>query len=629
MPYDRPNTTMVEFPFCVDCQQEYENPLDRRFHAQTFACNTCGPHFTLHNNNGRKIDSKNPFKLVNKLISEDNIIALMGIGGVHLVTKPTDDCILELRKRKRKRKYKPFAIMSPSIEKVKEYALVSPQEENLLTSYRRPIVLLEKSDNYKFSEQLSPGLSNVGVFLPYSGIHYLLFPNDSIDALIMTSGNISNLPMAINQKDVLSQLKGLADYFLLHDRKIYQRCDDSVVFLNNGKETIIRRSRGYVPEHYNTPFQVDDLNIIAFGPELHSTGAILKKSRIYPTQHIGDVENIETLIYLNDSIAHFMHLVSMDKPDIIACDANPIFHSSKLAREKMDEYDCILLEIQHHHAHMAKLMLENSVQEDEEVIGIVLDGVGYGLDKKAWGGEILKVNYSDIERLAHLEYHYMPSGDRCAYYPVRMLISILSKSLSLNEIRELIEINYLQGLPHGKMELDTILNQLRLINHPESSSMGRILDSLSALLNVCYERTYEGEPAIKLEHFAKNGENSLSFEVKCKTNGKIPYLITSDLLVQALNYLTEGKKKQDIAYSFIFHLTKAIAKLAIENAQDQNIMKIGFSGGVAHNVFITKILKNEIEKVGLKFLQHEKTPPGDAGISIGQAISAVAKYSIF
>ncbi|NHI94187.1 MAG: carbamoyltransferase HypF [Candidatus Lokiarchaeota archaeon] len=629
MPYDRPNTTMIEFPFCKECQKEYENPLDRRFHAQTFACNTCGPQFSLFDKTGNKIDTPKPFKMVNKLISENNIIALMGIGGVHLITKTNDECVLELRKRKQKRKYKPFAIMSPSIEKIRKFAIISSEEESLLSSYRRPIVLLEKSENYQLSQHLSPGLSNIGVFLPYSGIHYLLFSDDSLDALIMTSGNISNLPMAITKQDVLSQLKNLADYFLLHNRKIYQRCDDSVIFLNNGKETIIRRSRGYVPEHFNTPFPVNDLKVIAFGPELHSTGSILKKSRIYPTQHIGDVENIETLNYLNDSINHFMQLVSMDKPDIIACDANPIFHSSKLAREKMEEYNCILLEIQHHHAHITKLMLEHSIKDNEDIIGIVLDGVGYGLDKKAWGGEILEVNYSDIKRLGHLEYQYMPAGDRCAYYPVRMLTSMLSKSISLSEIEEIIRNEYIDGLTHGDMELKSLLNQLKTNNHPQSSSMGRVLDSLSSLLKVCYERTYEGEPAIRLEHFARNGKNNLKFEVNRKSSGKIVELNTSDLILKAFKYLKDGMKKQDIAMSFIYYLTKGIANLAIELALDKGIKKIGFSGGVAHNILITKVIKNEIERSGLQFLQHTKTPPGDAGISIGQAISAVAKYSIF
>ena len=630
MPYDRPNTTMIEFPFCEECQQEYENPLDRRFHAQTFACNACGPHFTLHEKSGEKIETESPFQQVNKYISEGKIVALMGIGGVHLVGKPTDEVTLELRKRKRKRKYKPFAVMSPSIDHAKKFTIITPEEEKLLLSYRRPIVLLQKSEQFHLSEHISPSLSNVGVFLPYSGIHYKLFQDNSIDALLMTSGNVSNLPMAITKEDVLIQLKGLADYFLLHDRKIHQRCDDSVVFLNNDKETIIRRSRGYVPEHFTTPFPIDDLKVIAFGPELHSTGAILKKSRIYPTQHVGNVVNIETSSFLEDAISHLMKLASMRKPDIIACDVNPVFHSSKLAKEWMVKLNCPVMEIQHHHAHISKLMLEHGIQAEEDIIGILLDGVGYGLDRNAWGGEIFRANYSDFQRLAHLEYQLMPAGDRCTYFPVRMMISLLSKRMSMNDIEELIEKNYLQGLEHGKVELKSIMKQMNNPSeHPISSSMGRVLDSLSALLNVCHERTYEGEPAIKLEHFARNGENNLRFDIDRKDNSRITEIITSDLIASALNYLRARENPRNIASSSIYSLSKKIIDVAIEKARDEGIKKIGLSGGVAHNMYITKIVKDEIEKEGLLFLQHEKTPPGDAGISIGQAISAAVKFSIY
>ncbi|MHA1894778.1 MAG: carbamoyltransferase HypF [Candidatus Helarchaeota archaeon] len=630
MPYDRPNTTMSEFPFCQDCQREYQDPSDRRYHAQTFACDACGPHFSLHEKNGKQIESNNPFKDINKLIAEDNIVAIMGIGGVHLVANPNDDCILELRKRKQKRKNKPFAIMSPSIEKVRKFAIVSLEEEKLLSTFRRPIVLLEKSNEYEFSKYLAPDLSTVGVFLPYSGIHHLLFEDKSINALIMTSGNISNIPMAIEKEDVIRQLKELTDYFLLHDRKIHQRCDDSVVFLNNGKVNLIRRSRGYVPEHYNTPFPIKDLNVIAVGPELHSTGAILKKSRIYPTQHIGNVVNVETLTFLNDAIHHFMKLASMKKPDIIGCDANPIFNSSKLAREMLNRSNSLLIETQHHHAHACKLMLEHSVSEQEDIICIVLDGVGYGLDKKAWGGEILLANYADFQRLGHLEYQSMPSGDRCTYHPVRMLISILSKCKPLDEIETLIEKDYIQGLPHGKIELKTILNQLKNPNeHPLSSSMGRVLDSISALLKVCFERTYEGESAIKLEHFVKSGDGDLIFEMIRKDERHVTQIMTSSLVEHALDLLQQGKNRKDVGASFIKNLSEFIASIAIEKAHEKGIKKVGLSGGVAYNIFITKIIKTQVEKNGLIFLQHEKTPPGDAGISIGQAISAAVKYSFY
>ncbi|MFX1449484.1 MAG: carbamoyltransferase HypF, partial [Promethearchaeota archaeon] len=355
LPYDRPFTTMIEFPFCKDCNIEYTDPKYRRYHAQTFACNVCGPHFKLYDKDGLLYEEKDPFKIAVKLLEESSIIALMGIGGVHLVTKTTDEAILELRKRKRKRKYKPFAVMSPSIEVIKTFAIVSPEEEKLLTSFRRPIVLLEKSPNYHLSQEISPGLTNIGVYLPYSGIHHLLFENDNFPALIMTSGNISNLPMAIDQKNVIKELKGIADYFLLHNRKIHQRSDDSVLFLLNNKTTIIRRSRGFVPEHIDLPFSAENINLVAVGPELHSTASILKKNRIYPSQHIGDVTSLEILDFLDESITHLTQLLKMQDINAFVCDYNPVFLSTKLAEKKVKEYGTKLIQVQHHHAHAAAI----------------------------------------------------------------------------------------------------------------------------------------------------------------------------------------------------------------------------------------------------------------------------------
>ncbi|MHA1300500.1 MAG: carbamoyltransferase HypF [Candidatus Helarchaeota archaeon] len=621
LPYDRPYTTMVEFPFCKDCNVEYTNPKYRRYHAQTFACNVCGPHFKLYSDDGSVYSEDNPFKTAVELLKEDHIIALMGIGGVHLVTTTKDETIFKLRGRKRKRKYKPFAIMAPSIDVIKSYAEVSPIEEKILISFRRPIVLLEKSPDYYLSEQISPGLTTVGVFLPYSGIHYLLFEHNDFPALIMTSGNISNLPMAIDRNKVIEELKGIADFFLLHNRKIHQRCDDSVVTLLNNKMTILRRSRGFVPEHIDLPFSATDIELVAVGPELHSTASVLKKNRIYPSQHIGDVTSLELLDYLDNSITHLTQLLKMEDINAFVCDYNPVFLSTKLAKSKVKELDSRLIQVQHHHAHAAGIMAEFKIQSDNQIIGIILDGVGYGKDGNAWGGEIFLADYENFERLAHLEYHPMPAGDRCVYYPVRMLTSILSKKMKYYELSNLIEKEYLDGLPHGRSELGLLIKQIKnKVNLTFTSGAGRVLDALSTLLKICFERTYEGEPAIRLEHFAKSGNpKAINFDVPVIDNKEI-VIRTSDLIYQALENYQKGIRSQDIAASAQFCLSSKIAEIAVQFAKKEHIKEIGLSGGVSYNKAITRTFKKFIENQGLTFLQHEKIPPGDAGVSIGQAI---------
>jgi hydrogenase maturation protein HypF len=612
---------MKDFPLCPECAREYQDPNDRRYHAQTYACRVCGPKFILKDNTGKLVQAEDLFLKSVDLLKEGKVLAIMGIGGVHLVCKPEDDIVLELRKRKKERKFKPFAVMSPSIEKIRTFARITALEEGLLTSFRRPIVLLQKSEKYYLSNEIGPGLSNIGVFLPYSGIHYLLFQKYEFPALIMTSGNISNLPMATDHENVVKELKSLADYFLLHNRPIYQRCDDSVVRVIGDKPAIIRRSRGFVPEHIEIPFDTKESQIIAYGPELHSTGAVLKKSRCFPTQHIGDVTSLELLDFLDASVSHLIKLLRIESPNAIVCDQNPVFLSTQLAKRKMREYNCELFQIQHHHAHILGLMAESGLQPEEEIIGIVLDGVGYGQEGEVWGGEIFLAKYNAFESLAQLQLQPIPGGDRCVYYPVRMLAAMLSNVMPYEELEKLIKTNYIQGLPHQDNELKVLLNQLQTKQKLYyTSGMGRVLDAISALLHVCSQRTYEGEPAIRLEHFTMQGDiHALNFTIPILTTQKL-WINTSELLLQALNYLMAGKKPVDIAASAQYALAKKVAEVAVELANDRGIKQIGFSGGVAYNVAITLAIKKKVEEAGKIFLQHNKVPPGDAGVSIGQSI---------
>ena len=473
LPYDRERSTMVEFPLCKkaepeSCAQEYSDFNNRRFHAQTFACSVCGPNYKLYNKGKEEIKKDNIREILQETaerINEGEIAAVKGIGGVHLVClADNDDIILKLRKRKGKRKYKPFALMVPNLDKIKGYFKISEKERELLISYRRPIVLLEKKDNFQnsgISDQVAPGLNNVGFLLPYSGIHYLLFDFIGQKPLVYTSGNASNIPMGINNEIIFEQLHNLADFYLLHNRTIHQRADDSVVRIHSDKIKLIRRSRGYVPEYLLLPFEIEIPAALATGPELTVTGAILRKNRIFLTQHIGNVSHLETYEFLKDAVFHMKNLLQVKDDEIkfIACDAHPEFITTKFGKELSTQFKVPLYFIQHHFAHVLGLMAENKIVPDEKIIGISTDGVGYGDDGNVWGGEILSCSYRDYKRLGYLEYQPMIGGDRCTKYPARMVASILLKNLELEEAKRFFnKILFIERRNHhGHLHIDNII----------------------------------------------------------------------------------------------------------------------------------------------------------------------------
>ncbi|MFX1533444.1 MAG: carbamoyltransferase HypF [Promethearchaeota archaeon] len=617
-PYDRENTTMSEFPLCSECLEEYQNPIDRRFHAQGISC-SCGPNISLWDKEGNLITSTDSIAETAKLLAKGNIIAIKGVGGFHLAcSSSSDDVVLKLRKRKRKRYTKPFAVMSPNLEAINSFAYISKEEESLLKSYQRPIVLLKKKKDV-LSRYIAPDLDTIGVFLPYTGIHsLLLYHYSSEPALIMTSGNASGLPICTSNEAAFSELYSLADYFLVHNRQITQRCDDSVVKFVNNSVKIIRRSRGYVPEQIQFPF-VSKYPIIAVGADLKNVCGLLQTDRCTLSQQIGDMSNVRIAEFQRSSLRHLVNLMQCNSIDTITCDLHPTFQTTSIAKELAMKYNASIFPVQHHWAHAASLLIDNKLPQ-EEIIAIVADGVGYGLDGLPWGGEILKASYSSFERIAHLEPQDMPGGDRCAIYPARFLSGVLAKILPEDQLQEYLISHHTESFEYGTTEINVLLQQLtKKVNTLKTTSLGRILDGVASMLKICNYRSYEGEPAIKLEAFANHKNHSaLDFQLPIKETTRKKYEIKTTPLFEYLFPLLIKYSPQELAFVTQKTLAGALAKTAIIAAEDHGVSKIGFSGGVAYNHQITTTIAKILKKEGFIFLQHENIPPGDAGIPVGQ-----------
>lgn len=602
LPYDRENTSMSEFNMCERCRKEYLDHVDRRFRAEPVSCPDCGPHYILYRGSENTF-SKNPVRDAVQALDAGKILAIKGIGGTHLVAGTSyDEAILRMRMIL-KRPWKPFAIMAKNMAHAHKIAFISEKEEHLLTSIERPILLLSKRNST--CDKISPGLDTVGIMLPYSGLHHLLFHASKEPALVMTSANPPGEPMAINTGEILSLA---ADFSFIHNREIKNRCDDSVIKMINNSPIFIRRSRGFVP----TPIEVMDVHgtVLSLGAELDVTACVLKKDKAFLTQYIGNTTKFRTLEYLESAVHHLMELTGVEKVNAVAVDKHPSFNTSVLGEELSRKFDAPLVKCQHHFAHAASLQVERSI---ERMVCITADGVGFGNDGTSWGGEIILVD-NGFERTGHLIPQLMPGGDLAARYPARMAAGILSKKFSQGELSKIF-------MPYfGKKELDIILKQIETrFNSPLTSSTGRILDAVAALLGVCMERTYEGEPAMKLESFSRKGRDVIEMPVRIeKTDGK--YIFDTTGLIQAVYLARDDQMLPDIAASAQSAVAAGLCEMAMKVAQDKQIGVIGFSGGVGYNEAIIRKAMNMAHEEGFEFVTHTKVPCGDGGISLGQAM---------
>jgi hydrogenase maturation protein HypF len=615
LPYDRAQTTMREFVMCSECEREYLEHSDRRFRAEPTCCPVCGPGYTLYKG-GQAIKAEDPIREAAAALDLGKIVAIKGVGGTHLATMTTGDDAIRHIRRILGRGQKPFAVMARNLDAARNLAHVNDAEEKLLGSFQRPIVALEKKEG--LSEYIAPGLHNVGVMLPYSGVHYLLFHYSTEPAFVMTSANLPGEPMTINDEEILALH---ADYSLIHNRVIKNRCDDSVLKLVDGRPTFLRRSRGYVPRHIEVPWE-NDKNILALGGELEVTACLLAGRSATLTQYIGNTTKLETLEYLEKAVYNIMELTGVSKLDTVAVDLHPSFNTSRLGKELSEKFGAELVKCQHHHAHAVSLMAEHKV---DKMVCIAVDGVGYGTDGTAWGGEILLCDAVDFERGASLQPHALPGGDLATKFPIRMVASMLSQKHPPEDLKDIMRSQF-EGL-FGEIEIDVWIKQIeKRINAPATTSTGRVLDAISALLGVCYERTYEGEPAIKLESFASGGRSDLEIPIDIeKMDGR--YVLDTAAIIDAVISLKGEHDPRDIAASAQRALAEGLGEMAAKVAKKENIEVIGISGGVAYNDAIVGDIRKKLAPEGFELLVHEKLPPGDGCISLGQAGIAAGRKS--
>lgn len=628
-PYDRVNTSMHDFPLCDDCLSEYRDHSNfRRFHAQGISCPKCGPKVSLYTRGGELVSSENPVELAGKLINEGYIIAVKGLGGYHVATLATDDdVVLKLRIRKG-RPQKPFAVMVLNEAVGSELCYLSDEAVKVLKSPERPIVLLPKKEGSPTSKYVSPGLDVEGLFLPYTALHYLLLSNVRDRFAIMTSGNPRGKPMCIDEECAFRYLKDFVDYFLIHDRVIVNRVDDSVLRFTNGKPVLIRRGRGYAPMWIKSKFRFKN-PVIAFGAELQTAGSIAFDDKIILTQYIGDVDDYDVLNDLDRCLSWFLSVYKVDLSNAyLVVDKHPNYTSRLLAEEYLRRYGGKLIEVQHHYSHALATAADLGLDPREDFIAVVLDGIGYGDDGNIWGGEVLKLNYSHYERVGHLENVPIPDPINSIRYPARMLISYLMKLLREDEevVKLVKDLQLVRAFRYGIEEVYAVLQQV-LNSKIVTSSTGRFLDSISALLKICFERTYEGEPAIKLESAGSRGMFRGDLGKLVITDEGKYVVLTSNLLNYALESLNEVSY-EDIAFTIQYGLGSSLGEVVLHVIYGSRLEHVVIGGGAAVNSIIVKGIEDVLNVHGIKPYLPRRIPPNDGGVAVGQVVSTYAFNSM-
>ncbi|MEY3402165.1 MAG: carbamoyltransferase HypF [Cyanobacteriota bacterium] len=637
IPYDRDNTSMANFSMCKECEREYEDVENRRFHAQPVACFVCGPRAWLERADGKPVISDmfsmlDDLDAVCTLLQKGEIVAIKGLGGFHLACDATlENAVQKLRNRKH-RYHKPLALMARDMNIISEYCYINDLEKELLTSSAAPIVLLKIKDNHQLASSIAPGQNTLGFMLPYTPLHHLILRRMKVP-IVLTSANISDEPQCINNEDAKDKLSKIADYFLLHNRDIVNRVDDSVVRVIDNKIQTLRRARGYAPAPIILPLGFEKIPpILAMGSELKNTFCLLREGEAILSQHLGDLENASAFNAYQETLNLYLNLFE-HKPEIIAIDKHPEYLSSKLGKELATVNHINLAEIQHHHAHIAACMAENQISLDTKpILGIAFDGLGYGEDGTFWGGEFLLADYQSFQRLATFKPMSMIGGKQAIYQPWRNTYSQLINAFSWQEIqeqyRDLAIIKFLED------KNPKLLNQIieKGINSPLTSSVGRLFDAVAAAIGICPEQcSYEGQAAIEMEAIAdtnilNNDKETLNYSFKLEKSANIYYIDTSPTWRGILNDIKQHISSSEIAAKFHQSLAVAIETIVKQLRQEHKFNQVVLTGGVFQNQILLKQVKMRLEKLEINVLTHSIVPTNDGGLSLGQSVIAAAKY---
>lgn len=613
LPYDRPRTTMAQFPLCPDCAAEYGDPLDRRFHAQPVACPVCGPRLSLCDREGRGL-AGDPLSLARDALGQGKILAVKGLGGFHLCCDAHNQRAVETLRRRKQRWDRPFALMMPDVETVREYCSLTADEQILLAGPRRPILLLKRRpDGRELPEAVAPGNRRLGVMLPYTPLHHLLL--EGWPALVMTSGNISDEPIVYEDEEALSKLSGLADLFLTHDRPIFRRCDDSVAVIAAGSPRLIRRSRGYAPEP--RPILDCGATILACGGQQKNTFCLTRGDKAFLSQHIGDLDNLPTLDGFRREASYFTEMFNV-RPRVLAADKHPDYLATRFAKEYPNAEK--LIYVQHHHAHLAAVLAERD-RYFQSAIGLIFDGSGLGEDGTIWGGEALIGDCVSFRRAAHLLPLPLFGGEQAVHEPWRQALAAADLALSGGELP-------LELTREWPKEWPLLLRAGRAgVNAPVSSGLGRLFDAAAALSGLCTVTTYEGQAAVEFEQSrdpAATAGQRPGWEMGLCDTERGLILDWRPLIRRLIEDRLHGAGPGLLSACFHQSLAAACLKLCLRLRQDSGLNEVALSGGCWQNVWLLEEVCRLLQEAGFNVMTNQAVPCNDGGLSYGQAAVAAA-----
>jgi hydrogenase maturation protein HypF len=616
IPYDRPKTTMSPFEMCPDCAQEYTDPLNRRFHAQPVACPVCGPHIWLEVKGDRRAEREDALQTARQMLMEGKIVAIKGLGGFHLACDATNlSAVSDLRQRKL-RVDKPFAVMMADIDAASSECVLSDAEAHLLECIERPIVILQRKPDSSVVPQVAPGQGTLGIMLPYTPLHSLILEREQgfPRALVMTSGNLSEEPIATENEEALERLSELADAFLMHDRGIHTRCDDSVVRVEEESVYPLRRSRGYAP--FPVHLSWDSPPLLAVGAELKNAFCLANGRYAFLSHHIGDLENFETLRSFEDGVEHFQRLFRTE-PVLLAYDLHPDYMATRYAIERAELEGLPAYGVQHHHAHIAACMAENGLSDDPPIIGVAFDGTGYGIDGAIWGGEFLLTRYSNFERSFHLAYVPMPGGDTAVRQPWRLALAWLDQ-IGLEWSEDLAPV-----AAADEQTRRTLRRMLDLdLNSPKTSSMGRLFDAISALTGVRQNVNYEAQAAIEFEALVDSQESE-AYELAVDERIIDP----APLVAAVVADMRKGIPVPKIAARFHNGISEMVVRVCKRMSERSGSKNVALSGGVWQNRVLLRRVHSLLRESGFRVYIHRQIPANDGGICLGQAAVVVYQSS--